>query len=395
MKLLNDLNVLDLSRLLPGPFATQILAEMGANVLKVEDTKAGDFLRVTPPLAGGIGTAYLAINRGKRNLSIDLKKPEAVEVIRRLVRIYDIVVEGYRPGTLERLGIGYDVLKAANPGVILCSITGYGRTGPNRDRAGHDLNYQALSGVLEMTGRADEPPGMPGMQTADLAGSYQAVTAILAAVIERGRSGTGRHLDIAMCDTLAALQPIAMTEILTTGKDAGRGEALLHGSVICYNIYETKDRRYLSLAALEPKFFSAFCRAVDREDLLAHHFEEAREGRWAYDEMCRLFASRTRAEWVEVFKDVDACCEPVLSPLEVPDHPHFKGRNLFVENSLPEGGALRHPVAVPFLADVSRPPVEVARLGRDTVRELERAGYAPVEIERLIENGTVLADGKN
>lgn len=380
---LEGLRVLDLSRLLPGPYASLLLAEMGADVIKVEDTRTGDAARAIPPMIGDTSAVYMALNAGKRNISVDLKKEEGREIVLRLVKTYDIVIDGFRPGTLKRLGLGYDALKQANPGVILCALTGYGQTGAYRDRAGHDLNYQSLSGIVELTGRAGEAPGLPGTQMADLSGSYAAVLSILGAVFKRLRTGEGAFLDVSMCESLLALQPITMAEVFCSGARPSRGGTPLNGRFVCYNIYETKDGRHMSFGALEPKFFMAFCEATERPDLMAHHYAEANENSEPYREFRELFRSRSQAEWVELLKDVDACCEPVLNLADFEEHEHFKSRNLVRSRELPGGHVFKRVTNLPALSEGEENLRPSAGLGEHSDEILRELGYSGEEIERL------------
>ncbi len=385
---LKGLRVLDLSRLLPGPYASLMLAEMGAEVVKVEDTGIGDSMRTLPPVVNEMGVVYTMLNRGKRNLSINLKDERGRQILLDLVKCYDIVLEGFRPGTLDKLGLDYETLKAANPGVILCSISGYGQSGPYRLRAGHDLNYQALAGIVEMTGRRHEQPGMPGAQMADLAGSLMAVNAILAAVFQRVRTGEGAQLDISMCDNLLSLQPFIWAELAADGHPT-RGETVLSGRYLCYHIYETADGRSMSFAALEPKFFQAFCEAVNRPEMMEYHFTEVSENSEPYLAMCELFKSRTQAEWIDLLKDVDACCEPVISPAEAPSREMFIARKLFFPLEIGEGLRIPMVPTAPFAPDRAPDLKPAASLGEHSQEILRELGLNEQEIAELQKNGVI------
>src|SRR5687768_4309328 len=254
---LRGIRVLDLSRLLPGPFLTMVLADMGADVVKIEDPKLGDYLRAFPPGKGGMSGRFLAINRGKRSLALDLKSAPARDAFLKMVDMADVVVESFRPGVMDKLGIGYAELAARNPKIIVCSISGFGQTGPYALRAGHDLNYIALAGVLGMTGPAGGPPQMPGVQIADLAGgALWGATAILGALVGRDRNGKGAHLDISMTEGSLALLAAELGNFFCGAKPT-RGTEMLNGAAACYGVYRTKDDRYLAVGALEPKFWIA------------------------------------------------------------------------------------------------------------------------------------------
>jgi len=267
---LEGIRVLDLSRLLPGPFLTMVLADLGADVVKVEDPKVGDYLRIFPPAKGGISGRYLAINRGKRSLALDLKDPAGKAAFLRLVAGADVVVESFRPGVLDKLGLGYDVLAGHNPRIVVCSISGYGATGPYVHRAGHDLNYIGLAGVLAMgSERPGGPPAMPGVQIADLAGgALWSATGILAALVGRERTGRGAHLDISMTEGSLALLAAELGN-LDCGARPTRGTETLNGGLAAYGVYRTADERFVSVGALEPKFWMAFCTAIGRKIDLA------------------------------------------------------------------------------------------------------------------------------
>src|SRR4051812_4719628 len=261
---LHGIRILDLSRLLPGPFLTMILADLGADVVKVEDPKLGDYMRQIPPARGGMSGRYLAVNRGKRSIVLDLKAPAGRDALLRMAARADVVVESFRPGVLDKLGVGYEALAAVNPGIVVCSISGFGQTGPYVDRAGHDLGYLALAGVLAMGGPPGGAPMMPGVQIADLAGgALWSATAILAALVGRHRTGRGAHLDISMTEGAMALVAAELGN-LACGVAATRGTATLNGGLACYGIYRTADDRYLAVGALEPKFWLALNQAIGR-----------------------------------------------------------------------------------------------------------------------------------
>ncbi|MFS8064857.1 MAG: CaiB/BaiF CoA transferase family protein, partial [Byssovorax sp.] len=261
MRPLADVRVLDLSRLLPGPFATLVLADLGASVDKIEDAGGGDYLRVMPPQVAGESVAFQLLNRGKRSAVLDLKKPEGKAAFLRLLGSYDVLFEQFRPGVLDRLGLGHAALRAAHPRLIICALTGYGQTGPLAQRAGHDLNYLARSGVLGAQGPSDRPPQVPGFQLADVSGGLWSVIAIQAALIERARTGLGTFIDIAMTDGVLGFAITAMASALA-GDPAPRGEEPLTGGIAPYNTYTSSDGHPMTLASLEPKFWMSFCAAT-------------------------------------------------------------------------------------------------------------------------------------
>jgi alpha-methylacyl-CoA racemase len=335
---LEGIRVLDLSRLLPGPFLTMVLADLGADVVKIEDPKVGDYLRVFPPVKGGVAGRYLAVNRGKRSLALDLKQAAHVEAFLALVERADVVIESFRPGVMAKLGLGYDVLAARNPRLVMCSISGYGATGPYAHRAGHDLNYVGLAGVLAMGAEAPgHGPAMPGVQIADLAGgALWSATGILAALVGRERTGRGAHLDISMTEGALTLLAAELGN-LDCGARPTRGAETLNGGVACYGVYRTADDRYLSVGALEPKFYVAFSTAIGRKPDVSELVAPPAKQAQIRAEIAAILASRTRAEWLEILAAHDCCCEPVLELDELAAHPLHVAREVFFTL---DGGAL-------------------------------------------------------
>ena len=345
---LAGLRVLDLSRLLPGPFASMILADLGAEVIKVEDPKSGDYLRAMPLSAPGKpNVIFEALNRGKKSVVLDLKKAEGRDALLALVRTADVLLESFRPGVLARLGLGADVLAAANPKLITCAISGYGQDGPLAGRAGHDLNYLARAGVLGMTGPSDGPPQVPGVQLADLSGGLYAVIAILAELQGRAATGEGLALDVSMCEASLSLGLFGLG-LAEGGALRPRGEDMLMGGIAPYGTYRTKDGGHVALAALEPKFWMAFCAGVgltpDLADVRPGSHQEARKA-----ELAALFSTRTRAEWAAFSEAHDCCLEPVLLPDELAADPLHAARGVFETRRLEdvEVAIPRTPVAPP------------------------------------------------
>ncbi|MDI9570376.1 MAG: CaiB/BaiF CoA-transferase family protein [Pseudomonadota bacterium] len=331
---LRSLKVLDFTTLLPGPFATMCLADMGADVLRVTSGSRPDLVEFLPPRipATGVGAVSAYLGRGKRSLALNLKDPRGIEIVHRLLADYDIVIEQFRPGIMAKLGLDYPSLNKVNPRVIYCSISGYGQTGPLRDRAGHDMNYMALSGVMGYSGRKATGPTLMGIQIADLAsGSNNAIIGILAAVVSRAETGEGQHIDISMTDGVMALNAMAGAAYLAGGEAPGREENWLNGGSL-YDFYATKDGGYLSIGSLEPQFFRVLCEVIGRPDLIPggvtpkpQDFERVRE------EIRAIVRARTRAEWEAIFKEVDACVEPVLSLAEALEGELARGREMVVD----------------------------------------------------------------
>ncbi len=391
---LSRLRILDLSRLLPGGFCSLLLADLGADVIKIEDTGMGDYIRWSPPYYGDeskqpLGTRsalYLSLNRGKRSVRIDLKSEEGRNAFLKLVERADVVLESFRPGVLDRLGVGYETLHDVNPKIIYCAITGYGLDGPNVARAGHDTNYLALNGLLGLTGAAGGPPVSSAGQIADLGGGgLMAAFAILAALAEREHSGEGQLVDVSMTDGSLSWLAMVAGAYLADGRVPRRGEELLNGGISCYLPYECADG-WVSCGALEPKFWQAFCAGVERPDLLSHQF--ARPGSEGHAAIAEVFKQRTKAEWGE-FNDVHDCCiEPVLDLDEALDSELVKQREMVVEFDQPEIGPVRllgHPVKFSRTpADSSQP---APALGEHTGEVLAEAGLSAEEIAEMLESG--------
>jgi len=376
---LRGIKVLDLSRLLPGPFLTMVLADMGADVVKVEDPRVGDYLRAIPPAKGGISGRFLAVNRGKRSLALDLKAPAGRDAFLKLVAKADVVVESFRPGVMDKLGVGYAQLRAVNPRIVLCSISGYGQTGPYVERAGHDLNYIALAGVLAMTGPAGAAPQMPGVQIADLAGgALWGATAILGALVGRDRTGEGAHLDISMTEGALALLAAELGN-LDCGARPTRGTETLNGGVACYGVYRTSDDRYLAVGALEPKFWIALNQALGRPANVGELVGDQAKVRAA---LAEIFATKTADEWNALLAKHDCCVEIVHELAELPLHPLHSARGVFFEIDGGDGVGrvlqVRTPVGVP--ANPTAPP----RLGQHTREVLAEYGFSDAEITGIV-----------
>jgi len=391
---LSDVRVLDLTRLLPGGFCSQLLADFGADVVKVEDTGMGDYVRWAPPYYGeeaqqGLGTRsalFLSLNRNKRSIRLDLKSEGGREALLRLVKDFDIVLEGFRPGVLDRLGVGYERMKERNPAVVYCAITGYGQTGPNTGRAGHDMNYLGLIGLLGLTGEPGRRPIQSAGQIADLGGgALMAAFGVMAALHEARRSGEGQVVDVSMADGALSWLTMVAGAYLCDGEVPSRGEGQLTGRFVCYLPYEAADG-YITMGALEPQFWARFCAGVGREDLVARQFEPTGSEAWA--EVAEIFRSRTRTEWKAFNDEHDAMIEPVLDLDEALDSELVREREMVVEWEQPEIGPVRQ-VGVPV--KFSRTPGSVhapaPALGEHTEDVLREAGFSDEEIAALLESG--------
>jgi len=351
---LTSLKILDFSTLIPGPFASMVLADLGADVLRVEAPNRPDMIRAMPPFDDGQSAWHSVINRNKRSLALDLKDPDAAGVIARLVQEYDIVLEQFRPGVMDRLGVGYAALRAANPRLIYCAISGYGQTGPSRDRAAHDINLMALSGIASHSGTIESGPPPLGVQVVDVGSSFMAITGMLAAVIHRSRTGEGQFVDVSMFDTALTWNTLAASQYLVGGDSpAPEGEMLNGGSF--YGYYRTRDDRFLSVGSLEPKFWTGFCAAIERPDLLEAGFDLTPAAQQRLKaELRSTIAQRPLDEWRTIFAALDLCVEPVLTTEEACAHPQTTARGMVIEAPKPDGGTQRQ-IGAPIKFSASNP----------------------------------------
>ncbi|MDQ5946076.1 MAG: alpha-methylacyl-CoA racemase [Pseudomonadota bacterium] len=382
---LAGVRVLDLSRLLPGPVASLHLADLGADVIKIEDTGAGDYARTMGD--GPEGTEhsswfFRAVNRNKRGLTLDLKQKPGREALLRLVAGADILLESFRPGVMERLGLSYETLLASNPGLVYCAITGYGQDGPWALRAGHDLNYIAQAGVLEQTGGAGEfattAPAIPALQIGDLlGGAMTAVSAMLAALFKARATGEGSFVDVAMSDSVLAHNLFPLFALQADGVLPPRGGDMLTGGHANYGVYCTQDNKYMAVAPLEEKFWALFCDAVGRPELKARYADTAAPE--LRRELEVLFASRPQADWVALFDGVDCCVTPVLTLAEALEHPQYRARAMSVQAD----GMTQY--APPFRISGWHFAIEqvAPTPGEHTDAILAEAGYSVAEIADL------------
>lgn len=381
---LEGLRVLDFSRLLPGPYASLVLADLGADVVKVEAREGGDYLRFMPPLTGKVSYAFAALNAGKRSIALDLKHPDGAKLAFDLAMKADVLIESFRPGVMARLGLGYEALSAANPGLVYCAISGFGQDGPLADAAGHDLNYASLGGAIGLAGPAAGAPAVPPIQMADFGGALWGLVGILAAVERRHKTGRGGFVDISMTDAVLAYLSAALAPHLGGGAaPPARGEDTLTGGQPCYAVYETADGGFMALAALEPKFWGAFCLAAGRPDLMRRQYGDA--GLRA--ELEALFRSRPRAAWEAAFAGTDACCTPVLGPDELAASALHEARR----NVITDAAGLRR-VRTPVRPVDAPPPGRAPGLGADTRAVLAELGLDDAAIDALVA-AKVVTDG--
>lgn len=384
---LAGVRILDLSRLLPGPFCTMILADLGAEVVKIEDLEGGDYMRAFPPFIGGRSAYFLSLNAGKKSVAVNLKAAAGRELFLKLAATAGVVVESFRPGAVDRLGIGYPAVRAVNPGIVYCSISGFGQDGPDRDRAGHDLDFISRAGLLSLCGWPESRPTIPPVQIADLSSAMYAAAGILAWLRESERTGEGRHLDIGMLDSAVAWMALPLGDY-SAGERGGRGRLPLTGQHPCYNVYRTRDGRDISLAALEPKFWDAFCRAVGRDDLRPLQFSEKPEDLALFE---ALFAGRTAAEWTDLLRGTDCCCDVVPRIDEALEDPQIRHRGLIVGPPPGQSGVLRpgHPLRDRDAPDAGPCPEH----GQHTGEVLAGLGLSAAEIDGLEAAGVVRRAG--
>lgn len=393
MSALKGLKVLDFSGLLPAPYGTRILADMGAEVLRIEAPTRPDMVRVMPPFdEQGLSAAHGSLNRNKSSLVVDLKTPQGIAIIKKLVEEYDIVVEQFRPSVMSRLGIGYDELKLINPRLIYCAVTGYGQKGAYKNRAGHDLNYLAIAGILDYTGRKNAGPMPLPVQAADVTGGLYAVTGILAAVIHRQKTGQGQFIDISLTDAAFSLQALTAPAALMANHQPKPETDVLNGGTF-YDCYQTSDGRYLSIGGLEPQFFMAFANAIARPDLISlsirHDAEAVNIVKTAITE---AIGQKTFSEWQAIFAPIEACVEPVLSFAEACEHPQILSRNMLVDVPTANGTTQKQ-IATPifFSQTPNQYHLSGTALGSHTKEVLLAQGFSEQPIQEWQQQGIVVA----
>lgn len=385
-KPLAGLRVLDLTRLLPGPVATLHLADLGADVVKVEEPGAGDYARTMGAKAGETSAFFRLINRNKRSLRLDLKQPDGLAAFKRLAARSEVVIEGFRPGVMDKLGLGYEVLAALNPRLVLCSISGYGQTGPYASQAGHDINYIGYAGVLDQIGNAGGPPALPNFQIGDLlGGALTPLVGLLAAVLDARATGRGRHVDVSMTDAVLAHAVFPLAGLLARRAAPPRGGDLLSGGVACYAVYATADARHMAVGALEKKFWDLLCDTIERPDLKPLHLAFGERGAQAKAQLAGVFAGRTQRDWIARFANVDCCVTPVLRIDEALDNEQIQARGMVVEaDGLPQFAPPFKLSGYVFSVERSAPVA-----GAHSAEVLREAGFDEAEIARFRAQGII------
>lgn len=387
---LSGVRILDLTRLLPGPYATMLLADLGAEVIKIEEPTIGDPARYLPPVLGDTGTIFLIVNRNKKSLTLNLREPRGVRIFHQLAETADVIVEGFRPGTTDRLGIGYAHIQEVNPRIIYCSITGYGQTGPYRHRAGHDITYTALAGVVGLMSDARGDPIVPGVLLADLGGALAAAIAILAALIAREKQRCGQYIDLSLHHAAFSFALLGLASVLAGEEFPVGAKHPLSGRFPWYTLYRTQDGKFLAVGALEPKFWQRLCQVLGRDDLAGKQMSDPSEAAMVREELQALFLSKPCAVWLQQLSSHDVCVEPVLSVSEAMTHPQAEHRQVTIDVRQSDGRSLAQPTppyrlsATP--AGIRRP---APRLGQDTAAILHALGYSQQELAQLQEAGII------
>ena len=393
MRPLEGITILDLTRLLPGPYGTMLLGDLGAEVIKIEEPEQGDYARWYTPHIQQIGARHLLLNRSKKSITLNLKKSEGRSILLKMVeKGADVLIEQFRPGVMDRLGVGYNDLEKVNPRLVYCSLTGFGQDGPYRDLAGHDINYIGIGGILGLTGPKGGPPAIPGIQIADLvAGGLYSVIGILTALMARQKTGRGQFVDVSMLDGVVSLIPDAAALFFAEGESPRMGERRLTGGLPQYQTYRTQDGKYLAVGALEDKFWANLSRALGKPEW-AHQVPKEREPRTQEikEEMTRIFLTRTREEWLEILMKQDTCVTAVHSLEETFSNPQVLHRNMLVEVSHPKAGRIKQiGVPIKFSETPGEARTPAPDFGEHTEAILEGLGYNKERIERLRKEGVI------
>lgn len=380
---LEEVTVIDLTQLLPGPFCTQVLADFGANVIKIEGP-GGDLARVLGTKIKKESGSFMMLNRNKRSVVLNLKEKKGRDVFFRLIKQADVVIEGFRPGVMDKLGLGYEEAAKINERIIYCSISGYGQTGPYRDKPGHDINYISIAGILGNTGLEGSKPVIPGGQIADITGGILGVVGIMLALWARERTKKGQYIDISMMDGAIAWLPLVLGEYLATRREPKKGQGQLNGGYACYNVYETSDNGYMSLGALEVHFWETFCREIGQESFIAKQFDSKPTQAEMTAKIQEVFSRKTQEEWTVFFQDKNVPCEPVLNLEGVFSHPQVLDRDMVLDVAHRTEGKMKQ-LGIPIKLSMTPGQIRMAapRLGEHTEEILKEFGLTTEEIGRL------------
>lgn len=381
-KPLKGVRILDLTRLLPGPMCTLHLADMGAEVIKMEDTSVGDYARFIPPIQNKNSFFFNAVNRNKRSVAIDYTNEQGRAIVLKLIETADVLVESFRPGVMKKLNLDYETVKSINPRLIYCSITGYGQTGPYSHKAGHDINFCAYAGVLNIKNKT---PSISNFQLGDIVGgTLNAAMAILAALVQQKVSGEGQYLDVSMLDGLLAHNTTSLAQIENDETN------FLTGILPCYSIFETADNKYIALGALEFKFWERFCNAINRHDLIKHHMVVESEAEWVFKELADFFRSNTRDYWDEKFKHLDCCVSPILSLKEAMNNEQVIARQMVKISTTEEGEVTQFALPIKSSGFDFTIENQAPQLGEHTIQLLQEMGLSELDIKKLKQNQVIL-----
>jgi crotonobetainyl-CoA:carnitine CoA-transferase CaiB-like acyl-CoA transferase len=389
---LKGIRLLDFTRLYPGPLGTMMLADMGAEVIKIEDMNTPDYMRFYPPYIATESAGYLAVNRSKRSIALNLKSEKAVDIFFSLLPTADIVVEQFRPGVMEEIGLGYETARRVKTDIIYVCLTGYGQNGPYARDAGHDINYIGYSGILATTGSRKTGPIIPGPQIADVAGgAYMTIIACLSALWAREKTGQGQKVDVSMLDAILPLMTLQMAHYHAVGLTPAPGEAALTGGLACYGVYKCADGKYIALGILEEKFWKSFCEMVGRPEWLGRQFVIGEEAEKLRAEIAALFITQKRDQWIAAAAGCDTCLTPVLEIGEVEKDSHVQARSMIIEQTHPVCGKIKG-IGVPlkFSQTPAKPSWSPPVLGKDTAAIMEEIGYSQKEIETLRKESIIL-----
>lgn len=393
MTILNGLKILDFCSLLPGPLATMMFADLGAEVIHIESERRVDLMRIMPPYDEDRESyIHQHLNRSKKSLQLNLKSPEGIDIVKKLIVDYDIVIEGFRPGVMKRLGIDYETLREINPRLIYCAITGYGQTGPYANRPGHDNNYLSIGGVLDHSRLKDKKPVAMGIQIADIAGgTMHAAVGVLAAALHREKTGEGKFIDVSMTDAMFAMNALYGAQYFGSGRSPQPEEEILNGGTF-YDYYRTKDGRYFSVGSLEPQFRKLLCEALGIPELIDSTFNGSSYTQQRFKEAVKdAFCSKTFDQWLDIFnEDFNGCVEPVLTFDEACEHPQILARNMVVDVPKPDGTVQRQ-IGTALKFDGIEPNYQFvgAKMGAHTEEILTKYGYSKEQIEQLSKEAVV------
>ena len=391
MGALSGIKVLDLSRLLPGPYCSLMMADYGAEVIKIEEPGLGDYIRWRKPAINGIGARHLTVNRNKKSIELNLKSEEGKEIFKKMAESADVILESFRPGVMDRLGIGYDEISKLNEGIVYCSLTGYGQTGPYRNLPGHDVNFIGYSGILGLIGQKDGKPVVPGVQIADLGGgALMALSGITMALLHKERTGKGQYIDVSMLDGAVTWLYTAASDYFASGEIPERGKNRLDGKFAFYNVYETKDQKYLSVGASEEKFWKNICELIGRPEWIELHEGPDEVQEQLKNDMAQLFKQKNQNEWLDLLQTEDTCVGPVYDVDEIFSDPQIMDRELFTNMNHPVAGSIKQ---IGFPIKFSETPGEIQShapiLGEHTEEILSELHYSSEMIENLRNNGVI------